>query len=440
VSQETYTQIGPTGATGPTGPGLYTAGTNINIASNVISTSLYPQFASIRESSIGTQNVLINGFNFVDPGGSGGNTLVGSFAGYNVVSGGKNIALGLGPLFGGNSPLNNPDGQNVAVGTNSLGVLEGNASYNVAVGPYSAPNITTGNRNLLFGQNAGGNISTSNNNLAIGNYSMGSGGTKLTNVIGDNVAIGNYAGYSINTTGVNNTIVGPSSGYYVTSGSYNCSLGHISLGGVTTGSNNVAIGPNTLTGLTTGSNNVHIGTNTQARVQNAQRTICISAQTTTTLDRGDDTCIINAPKGLYSYNPAYCQLRSTAFNNGIVTWEFWNDGTTTYNIGGFTLFQSNTLVVQPFNGLYEVTVSGNAQAQASLFAQVNLDVNNVRNYNIAYQSSGGISGFIVNVSGSQLSRPYVGFPIDSGWRVSVFGAKYYTSDFPLFMTIKFISL
>jgi hypothetical protein len=355
VSQETYTQIGPTGATGPTGPGLYTAGTNIAISGgNVISTSLYPQFGSIRESSIGTQNVLLNGFNFVDPAGAGGNTLVGSFAGYNVVSGGKNIALGLGSLFGGSSPLNNPDGQNIGIGTNSLGVLEGNASYNVAIGPYSAPNITTGNRNLLFGQNAGGNISTSNDNISIGNYSMGLGGTKLTNSTGHNVAVGNYAGYSINSTGIYNTTIGYNSGYYVTSGSYNCGLGHTSLGGITTGSNNVAIGPNTLTGLTTGNNNVHIGTNTQARVQNAQRAIVISAQTTTSVDKGDDTAFINAPSGLYSSSPGYFWGYGTGQTGGIIKWTGF--GSTKRNID--LKVGDSTQLILPFNGLYEISITG----------------------------------------------------------------------------------
>jgi len=112
---------------------------------------------------------------------------------------------------------------------------------------------------------------------------------------------------------------------------------------------------------------------------------------------------------------------------------------TTYN-NGFTLLSADTQVVQPFAGLYEVTVSGSAIGQASLYAQINLLVNNIRNYNIAYQSSSGINGYIVNVSGTQLSRPVVSTPINSGWFVYCYGAKFYSLDFPLFMTIKFISL
>jgi hypothetical protein len=435
VSQETYTQIGPTGYTGATGP-IYTAGTNIDISGTVISTSLYPQFASIRESSIGTQNVLLNGFNFVDPGGAGGNTLVGSFAGYNVVSGGKNIAVGLGSLFGGSSPLNNPDGQNIGIGTNSLGVLEDNASYNVAIGPYVGPNVTTGNRNLLFGQNAGGNISTSNDNLAIGNYSMGLGGTKLTNVIGNNVAVGNYAGYSINATGVLNTMVGPSSGYYVTTGSYNCSLGHISLGGVTSGSYNVALGQNTLTGLTTGSNNVHIGSNTQSRVQNAQRAIVISAQTTTAVDKGDDTAFINAPQGLYYYNPAICYLYGTGLSNGRVQWNTYD--TNNVPTKGFYLANygngANTVIVPNVYGHYEITINGAMLGNGSNLILTMNNVN-VRNYNIWYQSYSS-NGIAYSLSATAFARPYT-VVNSSGFEFQLTNMTLW-GGLDLFVCIKFI--
>lgn len=358
---------GPTGSTGP----IYTAGTNINISGSTISTSAYPQFGSIRESNIGTQNVLFNGFNYVDGAGAGGNTLIGSFAGLNVTTGGKNIAVGLGSLYGGATNLTNSDGQNIAIGTSAMSTLEGSASYNVGVGPYVGNNLTTGKSNLLMGQNAGGNISTSNNNISIGNYSMGLGGTKLISATGHNVALGNYAGYSINATGVYNTVIGYNSGYYVTNGCYNTGLGHTSLGGINSGSYNVAVGYNTLTGLTTGSNNVHIGTNTQSRVQNSLNAIVISAQNTTTVDKGDSTCFINAPNGLYSYSPVLAQfpiINSTstvatsagyvpyysyqASTNGAVT--YFNRGitlTTTSASGGYWRFTQT--------GLYKVTVNMN---------------------------------------------------------------------------------
>jgi hypothetical protein len=136
---------------------------------------------------------------------------------------------------------------------------------------------------------------------------------------------------------------------------------------------------------------------------------------------------------LYSYNPAYCQLRSTAFNNGIVTWEFWTAGPTTFN-NGFFLSNSNRQINPPFPALYEVTVSGSALAQSTLYAQIDLNIINVRYYTIAYQSSSAISGYIVNVSGTTLTRT------SGGYEVYCLGARFFSLDVPLYMTIKFISL
>jgi hypothetical protein len=143
--------------------------------------------------------------------------------------------------------------------------------------------------------------------------------------------------------------------------------------------------------------------------------------------------LVDARAGLYSYNPAYCELRSTAFNNGIVTWEFWTAGPTTFN-NGFFLSNSNRQINPPFPALYEVNITGNAVAQSSLFASIDLNIINVRFYNIAYQSSSAINTFIVNLSGSQLTRP------SGGYEVYCFGGRFYSLDFPLFMTVKFISL
>ena len=206
-----------------------------------------------------------------------------------------------------------------------------------------------------------------------------------------------------------------------------------------TGSNNTIIGYNSGQSINGGVYNIHIGVGCQASAVNASSEVIIAGTSGTTVGKGSGTCYISSPYGLFSYSPAYCHLRSTAFNNGIVTWQFFNDGTL-YN-NGFQLLLSNTLVVQPYAGLYEITVSGSAQAQATLFVAIDLYTNNVLGFrNIAYQSSAGINTFIVNVSGTQLSRPSTGTGVNTGWYVFCYGAKFYSLDFPLFMTVKFISL
>jgi hypothetical protein len=439
--------IGPTGYTGP----VYTAGTNIAIASNVISTSLYPQFGSIQDSSVGTQNTLLNGFNYVSGVGAGGNTLVGSFAGFNVTTGGKNIALGLGSLYGGASYLTNSDGQNIGVGTSALGVLEGAASYNVGIGPYVAPNLTTGNNNLLIGRNAGGNISTSNNNVSIGNYSMGLGGTKLTSSTGSNTAVGNYAGYSINGTGVYNSLLGSNSGQYLTTGCYNVGVGYTSLGGLNSGSYNVAVGNNTLTGLTTGNSNIHIGTNTQSRVQNAQRAIVISAQNTTAVDKGDDTAFINCPSGFYSYIPYSINLwnNNAATVSQVEQWVLLNTANAGLaNIGTTPTLTSGNITGLPL-GVYSINVTG------SLYG-----LNQTYYPTLQYKANGGS---FVRVA---LAMPSFGgawtcpFSLNANIRISnvndairlwydtgtpytntgTIPALYYSNYLPRYMTITFISL
>ena len=354
INQVTYTVIGPTGMTGntgptgmtgntgatgatgmtgATGPSIYTAGTNIAIASNVISTSSSPTFLRVLDSSQGSQNQFYGTNSGVGCVGSS-NVVIGNNTGSSIVGAGGCIAIGAGALNSASGPLTNGAARHICIG--------------LAAGLYLAgPSIS----DICIGQYAGQNLDLGSSNIMIGNSTQGS-----TNLVAREIVLS-----------TNGTLASPISG------------------------------------------------------------------------RGTNTCLIDARNGLYSYSPAYCQLRSTAFDNGIVTWQFWSDGTTTYN-NGFQLLASNTLVVQPFPGLYEVTVSGSVQAQSTLFAQINLVANNVLNYNIAYQSSAGITGFIVNVSGTQLSRPSVGTGINTGWYVFCYGAKFYSLDFPLYMTIKFISL
>ena len=463
-----------------------------------IATSSNVTFARILNSSIGSSNVLIG----TGSGGSltsgGGHTLLGQGAGNGITSGSFNIGIGAN-AFGGSGAMSALNAFNIAIGINSLFSCASTAVNNTAIGYLAlqsmttgdgniamgrsiATNLTTGNSNLLFGREAGNNISTSNNNIAIGNSSMGLGGTKLTGSDGQNVALGNSSAYTLNGSAQYNCVIGGGAMYYATNASNNCILGTNAGNSIETSPSNVAIGTNALSsGSTklsgngcnvavgsgagyylagsaqhnimigefagnnnsTSSSNIYLGRYTQGSSSVVANEIVMSTNGnsgTPISGRGANTCLVDARAGLFSYNPAYCHLRSTAFNNGIVTWQFFNDGTL-YN-NGFQLLLSNTQVAPPYNGLYEVTVSGSAQAQASLFVAIDLNTINVLGFrNIAYQSSAGINTFIVNVSGTQLSRPYVtSNPALSGWQVNCNGGKFYSIDFPLFMTIKFIGL
>jgi hypothetical protein len=495
VSQITYTQIGPTGYTGATGP-IYSPGTNINIAGNVISTVTNPQFERVLNSTLGNRTILLgsgSGSSFTTGGTDcvavGNNTLnalttggtstaVGSQALRYVTTGGSNTAVGfqaLNAVTTGN--------QNTAVGS-FCGSEMTTGRFNSLLGQSAGYNITSGDTNFCLGLNSGYSITTSNDNISIGSYSMAKAANFMTGPDGRNVAIGHYSGHSLAGYPTNNVAIGYQSLWNATQCSDNIAIGtnslatirangggNIAIGGSSTSvggsltngqgynigvgiasnlylsanaQNNIGIGAYSNFNTSTGINNISIGPFTQALSATGCNNIVLSTNGTISVPisgRGDNTAFIDARAGLFSYNPTYCQLRSTAFNNGIVTWQFWSDGTTTYN-NGFQLFLSNTQVAPPYNGLYEVTVSGSAQAQASLFVAIDLNTINVLGFrNIAYQSSSGINTYIVNVSGTQLSRPYVtSNPALSGWQVNCNGGKFFSLDFPLFMTIKWISL
>jgi hypothetical protein len=382
-----------------------------------IATGSTPQFARLASSSIGTDNILL-----------------GSSSGASMTTCLRNIAIGTQTLFS-NSTANN----NIGIGYQTLYNCVG--ANNVAIGFTAGFACTSGANNTFIGDNAGRGstpITTGGSNTYIGASAVPSSSASSGEiVIGNTTGKGNNtamirADTGLHVSNLTGGILASTSG-----GRIQRSVGTDFISN--TGTNNVLLGSNT--SITTGSFNVHLGVNTQASSITVTNEIVIGSQSTTTTGRGTNTAFINAPSGLFSFSPAFCQLRSTAFNNGIVTWEFLNDGTTLYN-NGFQLLLSNTQVAPPYNGLYEVTVSGSAQAQASLFVAIDLNTINVLGFrNIAYQSSSGINTFIVNVSGTQLSRPYVtSTPALSGWQVNCNGGKFHSIDFPLFMTIKFISL
>ena len=414
----------------------------------------------------------MNGFNFVDPAGAGGNTLVGSFAGYNVVSGGKNIAVGLGSLFGGSSALNNSDGQNIGIGTNSLGVLEGNASYNVGVGPYVGGNLTTGNSNLLYGHLAGNNISTSNNNISIGNSSMGLGGTKLTVSDGQNVAIGNSSAYTLNGSAQYNVIIGGGAMNYATDASNNVVVGlnagnsiltspsNVAIGGaalstgfaklsgngcnVAVGSaagyylagnaqNNIMIGEYAGFNNSTSSSNIYLGRYTQGSSSVVANEIIMSTNGnsgTPINGRGANTALIDARNGLYTYSPGYWWGYGSNISGGIIYWTGF--GSTFRNIQ--LKPGDNTQLILPFNGLYELTISGSVYVGlVSQGIDMFVNSNKYLSLPIFYDTitgwtSASLTAFVMVV----IPNTYVQYTATSGLGIS--------SSHPLIYTAKFISL
>ena len=154
------------------------------------------------------------------------NILIGTFAGFSIQSGSKNVIIGSGNTA-------NSAGRNLTTGDSNLimGYLAGRSltvgdnnvifgrsagyslsdasksSKNVFIGNYAGTSLIEGENNLIIGNDAGRNISSADSLLLIG-QNAGYNGTTSTN----NVFIGNDAGYE-NSIGTNNAYIGNKSGY-----------------------------------------------------------------------------------------------------------------------------------------------------------------------------------------------------------------------------------
>ena len=96
---------------------------------------------------------------------AGNNTLIGAQAGDAITGAPDNTAIGSGALSGTMADTNS--GYNVAVGANSLNVLNGGA-FNVAVGRDSGRGVSSGDYNILIGYDGGDNITSGAGNVIIG--------------------------------------------------------------------------------------------------------------------------------------------------------------------------------------------------------------------------------------------------------------------------------
>jgi hypothetical protein len=401
------------------------AGSNLTLYGATLAVLSTPTFTGINCTTLGTQNTICGtSAGITLQTSSTDNALFGYQAGQSITSGSQNVAVGSQAM--GNTGVMTGNGQNVAVGYQSLYSLSGATLGNIAIGGLAGRLITTSVYNVSIGASANQALVTGNgNNVAIG----ASSGFITENSTG---SYGTYIGANANPSGaaVIGELVMSNTAATVTGKGANTAYLNYSGGLYVTGN----IIPNCNT-----TSNCYIGNAIASSAGNVTNEGVINVASSTATGRGANTMFINAPAGLYSYNPAYCMLYSTAFNNGNVTWAFWNDGTTTYN-QGFTLYNSNTLVVQPFNGLYEINFSGSAVCSGNSY-NINLNVNNIKVFDVSLGSSGSINGYAVSINGSTFSRPYaLAGGTSTGWSVAMQNCYYWRSQNPLFMMIKFIGL
>ena len=449
--------IGPTGYTGP----IYTSGTNINIAGNVISTVTNPQFERVLNSTLGNRTILLgsgSGSSFTTGGTDcvavGNNTLnalttggtstaVGSQALRYVTTGGSNTAVGFQAL----NALTTGS-QNTAVGSFCGSSMTG-GRFNTLMGMSAGYNITSGDTNFCLGLNSGYSITRSNDNISIGAYSMGKAANFMTGPDGRNVAIGHYSGHSFAGYPTNNVAIGYQSLWNATEVSDNIAIGtnslatvrasgggNIAIGGSSTSvggtltngqgynigvgiasnlylsanaSNNIGIGGYSNFNTSTGINNISIGPFTQALSATGCNNIVLSTNGTISVPisgRGDNTAFIDSRSGLYYYNPAICYLYGTGLSNGRVQWATWDTGNVPTK--GFYLTDygngANTVIVPNVYGHYEITINGAMLGNGSNLT-LTFNNTNVRNYNVWYQSFSS-NGIAYSLSATMIARPY----------------------------------
>jgi hypothetical protein len=227
-------------------------------------------YEALYSSTTGTQSTAVGDAALYSATGSP-NDALGYNAGEYISSGQYNVALGYEAMLGiSATPLTG--GSNTAVGDYALGLVQGSAAQNTAVG-YGALYTTTtsnstavgaealnrqtsGGPNTALGYNAGRYVTTGSDNVAIGYNAMeGSLTHSLTVANAGNIAIGDLALQSIITTAAGNTAIGYQAGN--------------SSNPTTTGTNNVFIGYNAGALGATDSNEIVIGATAMGRGSNS---------------------------------------------------------------------------------------------------------------------------------------------------------------------------
>jgi len=132
---------------------------------------------------------------------------------------------------------------NMFMGYNSGGLPKVNTTgaNNLAIGPYTGFNLSSGARNVLIG--GGDSLESVGRQISTGS---------------DNTLIGYKSGKAIQT-GIGNTLIGSNAGANLTSGTDNLILGYQSAFRLNSGSYNVVLGPESGYNMTIGTGNIYNG-------------------------------------------------------------------------------------------------------------------------------------------------------------------------------------
>lgn len=186
------------------------------------------------------------------------NLAIGPYTGFNLSSGARNTIVGAGDSSG-------SAGRQISTGSDNtlLGFKAGNAiqtgGSNTLIGSNAAPNLTSGVENLVLGYSSAFNLNSGSYNVILGpeaGYNLNTGAA--------NIYAGYQAGYN-NVSGGDNINIGVQSGFQSTNNNFNIHMGY-QAGYKSQASNNLFLGYQSGINNTLGTNNIFIGSETGAGI------------------------------------------------------------------------------------------------------------------------------------------------------------------------------
>ena len=200
---------------------------------------------------------------------AGNNVLIGKNAGTSLDVIGQSVIIGAGTgdlctsgnalLIGYNAGTLHTGNEAFAIGYNAGSNISGDFNMFIGYNSGGLPKVnTTGSNNLAIGPYSGFNLSSGARNILIGSGDSTESVGRQLSTGSDNTLIGYKAGKAIQT-GIGNTLIGSNAGANLTNGQDNLVLGYNSAFSLNTGGNNVSLGPYAGYNLTSGSGNIYSG-------------------------------------------------------------------------------------------------------------------------------------------------------------------------------------
>ena len=191
------------------------------------------------------------------------NLAIGPYTGFNLSSGARNTIIGSGDSSGSAGRQLNTGSDNTLLGFKAGNALQAGNS-NTLIGSNAAPNLTSGAENLVLGYSSAFNLNSGSYNVVLGpeaGYNLNTGAA--------NIYAGYQAGYN-NISGGDNINIGVQSGFQSTNNNFNIHMGY-QAGYKSQASNNLFLGYQSGVNNTLGTNNIFIGSETGAGINGNTR-------------------------------------------------------------------------------------------------------------------------------------------------------------------------